>query len=53
MSSGELACPHKYLIFTEEILRFRKNLGISVGQFSQIEEEELQEMLELELRAEE
>ena len=30
-------------------LQFRKNLGISAGQFSQIEEEELEEMLELEL----
>ena len=27
----------------------RKNLGVSVGQFSQMEEEELAEMLELEL----
>ena len=49
MSSGDLPCRHKYKLFTEEILKFRKNLGISVGQFSQMEEEELEEMLELEL----
>ena len=49
MSSGDLPCRHKYKLFTEEMFKFRKNLGISVGQFSQMEEEELEEMLELEL----
>ena len=28
---------------------FRKNLGVSVGQFSQMEDEQLEDMMELEL----
>ena len=28
---------------------FRKNLGVSVGQFSQMEDEQLEDMIELEL----
>ena len=37
--------------YGEEEKRYliRKNLGVSVGQFSQMEDEELEEMLEMEL----
>ena len=35
--------------WTENISPSRKNLGVSQGQFDQLEEEEVEEMLELEL----
>ena len=41
--------PLKILASTNIKLVVRKNLGVSQGQFDQLEEEEVEEMLELEL----